>query len=93
MGYSLDREEVQSGKKNRLAGKSSGNKRLAVSMKLKSEGVKITAKGNYTQEVMWSKVNCGDGVVLGKHMILAVGSLSAWQMQSQCKEHWNLRKP
>lgn len=37
---------------------------MIVSTKLKNIGVKITAKGNYTQERV---INCGDGAVLAKY--------------------------
>lgn len=78
MGSSLVREGVESRKINRLGEKNkSGNRGLAVSRKLKSNGVKITAKGNYRQKVVCLQVNRGDQAVLSEHMILAVGSLSA----------------
>lgn len=66
----LDREGVERRKANRLARKTSGNKILAVSMELRSNGGKITAKGNYTQEVLCSEVHDVDGAVLSKHVIL-----------------------
>lgn len=46
MGSRLEREGAERRKANRLAGKNNGNKRLAVSKELRSNGVKITAKGN-----------------------------------------------
>lgn len=57
MGSRLDREGLERRKANTLAGKNSGNKRLAVSKELRSNGVKITVKGNYTQEVLCSEVH------------------------------------
>lgn len=69
MGSRLEGEGEERRKANRLAGKNNGNKRLIVSKELRSNGLKIMVKGNYTQEVVCSEVHDGDRAILGEHMI------------------------
>lgn len=61
--------EKKGGRQTGWQEKNNGNKRLIVSKELRSNGLKIMVKGNYTQEVVCSEVHDGDGAVLGEHII------------------------